>query len=252
MASYESPRDTLVSQTGSNTIPDMPSIGTRYLLRSAGVEVHVTLKRMKNLRLRVNPADATIQLSAPWFVARSEIEGFVDRNVGWIVDAQTKARLSVPERLVSGGRAQLWGEWLELVVAEGPRASARVEGRRIHITRPDGDEAAALRALHGLHRRELAPAVDRFLAVHSPYVGRGPSNVRLGQMRSRWGSCNQVTGRMSFNIALAERDEELLEYVVVHELAHLLEANHGPRFKAHLDQMLPDWRRRDAALKGRL
>ncbi|MCC2592652.1 M48 family metallopeptidase [Tessaracoccus sp. OS52] len=230
----------------------MSRIGSRYLLRTSGVEVQVTLKRMKNLRMRVDPSDASIRVSAPWHVGRAEIEEFVGRNAAWAVEAQTRARMNAPERLVSGGRARLWGRWHELVVVDGARAVAAFEEDRIRITRPEGDEDAARRALTALHRRELAPAIDHYLQLHSPYVGRGPSRIRLARMRSRWGSCNQVTGAMSFSIALAERPREQLEYVVVHELAHLLEANHGPDFKAHLGAMLPDWRSRDAQLKGRL
>lgn len=252
MANYETPRDTLESTQRWNTIPDMPRTGSRHLLRTSGVEVHVTRKRMKNLRMRVDPRDASIQLSAPHHVEAAEIEAFVTRNLEWIVGAQTHARLNVPERLVTGGRARLWGQWCELVVADGARAVAGVEDGRIHITRPEGDEDAARRALTALHRRELLPAVEHYLDVHTPYVGRGPSNIRLARMRSRWGSCNHVTGRMSFNVALAERSQDELEYVVVHELGHLLEANHGPVFKQHLTAMLPDWRSRDVGLKGRL
>lgn len=252
MANYETARDTLESQQRWHTIPDMPRTGSRHLLRTSGVEVHVTRKRMKNLRMRVDPRDASIQLSAPHQVEDLEIEAFVNRNLEWIVQAQTQARMNVPERLVTGGRARLWGQWRELRVTDGERAVARVEDGRIHITRPEGDEEAARRALTTLYRRELLPAVEHFLDLHSPYVGRRPSNIRLARMRSRWGSCNHLTGRMSFNITLAERPLEELEYVVVHELGHLLEANHGPVFKQHLSAMLPDWRSRDAVLKGRL
>lgn len=252
MANYETAREALASEQRWNTIPDMPRTGPRHLLRTSGVEVHVTRKRMRNLRLRVDPRDASVQLSAPHHVAESEIEAFVQSNLEWIAQAQSRARMNVPERLVTGGRARLWGQWRELVVTDGPWATAHVEDGRIHITRPAGNEEAAGRALTALYRRELLPAVEHYLDVHSPYVGRRPSNIRLARMRSRWGSCNHVTGRMSFNVALAERPQTELEYVVVHELGHLLEANHGPEFKRHLSAMLPDWRARDAGLKGRL
>lgn len=252
MANYETARDTLESPKRWHSISDMPRTGSRHLLRTSGVEVFVTRKRMKNLRMRVDPRDASVQLSAPHHADEAEIAAFVARNLEWVVEAQTRARMNVPERLVSGGRARLWGQWRELVVSDGGRSTAHVEDGRIHIVRPDGDEEAARRALTALHRRELLPAVEHFLDVHSPYVGRRPSHVRLARMRSRWGSCNHVTGRMSFNVALAERPQTELEYVVVHELGHLLEANHGPAFKQHLTAMLPDWRSRDAGLKGRL
>lgn len=234
-----------------HSIPGMPRTGPRQLLRTSGLEVHVTRKRMKNLRMRVDPRDASVQLSAPHHARVGEIEAFVAQHLDWVVEAQRRARLGVPERIVSGGRARLWGQWCELVVTDGSRARADVRDGRIHICRPAGDDEAARRALTALHRRELLPVVEHFLDLHSPYVGRRPTGIRLASMRSRWGGCNHATGRMSFNVSLAEHPREDLEYVVVHELAHLLEPNHGPAFKRHLAAMLPDWRSREAGLGGK-
>lgn len=84
----------------------------------------------------------------------------------------------------------------------------------------------------------------------SPVMGVSVSRVVYRNMVSRWGSCNPATGRICINVQLAAHPDACLEYVVVHELCHLLEAGHGPRFKALMDGFLPDWRDRAALLRG--
>lgn len=84
----------------------------------------------------------------------------------------------------------------------------------------------------------------------APILGVKPGALAYRNMVSRWGSCNVKTGRICINVQLAAFPPECLEYVVVHELCHLIEANHGPRFKALLDAHLPDWRTAKAKLAG--
>ncbi|MDO4442559.1 MAG: SprT family zinc-dependent metalloprotease [Slackia sp.] len=84
----------------------------------------------------------------------------------------------------------------------------------------------------------------------APVMGVEPGKLAYRNMVSRWGSCNVKTGRICINVQLAAHPPECLEYVVVHELCHLLEASHGPRFKALMDAFLPDWRIREAKLRG--
>lgn len=84
----------------------------------------------------------------------------------------------------------------------------------------------------------------------APAMGVAPGRLAYRNMVSRWGSCNVKTGRICINVQLAAHPPECLEYVVVHELCHLLEASHGPRFKALMDSFLPDWKAREAKLCG--
>ncbi len=84
----------------------------------------------------------------------------------------------------------------------------------------------------------------------APIMGVRPGKLAYRNMVSRWGSCNVKTGRICINVQLAAQPPECLEYVVVHELCHLLEPSHGPRFKALMDGFLPDWRQREAKLHG--
>ncbi len=91
-------------------------------------------------------------------------------------------------------------------------------------------------------RRQLRRAIPPLLAQWAPRVGVRIPDFTIRRMTTRWGSCNAAARRVTFNLELARREPELLEYVVVHELAHLIEQSHDARFYAVMDRALPEWR----------
>lgn len=112
--------------------------------------------------------------------------------------------------------------------------------RRLH---PTQEELAQWRAV-------VAAFVPLLIEKWAPIIGVSPGKLAYRNMVSRWGSCNVKTGRICINVQLAAQPPECLEYVVVHELCHLREANHGPRFHALLDAYLPHWRDAERKLRG--
>ncbi|MHA6512086.1 M48 family metallopeptidase [Tessaracoccus sp. Z1128] len=221
------------------------------LLRVAGIEAEVTYKAIRNLRVRVLPPDGRVAVSVPVGVPESAVREFVAGHSEWIAVAQTRVRMATPPRepLVDGGRARLWGLWYELRTEAAARASAVVEGRTIVLSGPDED--GLRRALEALYRRQLDVALPALRARWEPRVGRRAGSIRLRRMTTRWGTCNTTTAAVTFNIALAEHHPSALEYVLVHELVHLHERGHGPRFVSWMDSLLPDWRERRKSLRGR-
>lgn len=217
----------------------------------AGIPLEWVDKEIKTLRLRVLPPDGRVRLSVPWGADPAKVTAFVQKNRQWILEGQARIRLlPTPEDpLVDGGRARLWGSWREITVQPGARADARLEGERILLTVPDGVDRAD--ALDTLYRRELERTLPALVEKWVAITGRGPSRFKLRRMKTRWGSCTKQTGAMRLNLALAEHEPAALEYVLVHELAHLHEANHGPAFYALMDRWLPDWKVRRSALRGR-
>ncbi|WP_062298108.1 M48 family metallopeptidase [Demequina maris] len=107
-----------------------------------------------------------------------------------------------------------------------------------------GPEADAL-------RRELRPLLQAMLDEWVPRMGVPYPTWRTRIMHTRWGSCNKAKRSVTFSVELARKDYHLVEYVVVHELAHLIEGNHGPGFYAVMDRHLPGWREHRAELNGR-
>lgn len=220
------------------------------VLYHAGHAVEVTWKDIKSLRLRVTPPDGALKASLPYHVDEEELRGFIDRNLGWIDRAQWKVRTAVlvREPVVDGGMAQLWGRCYETTTRTAARAGASIDGDVIELVGPDA--AGLERALENLYRRELKAMLPQLLDYWEPRIQRSSSQIKLRRMKSRWGTCNTRTGAITLNTALAERPVEYLEYVLVHELVHLWEPNHGPAFKAWMDFHLPGWRARRSALRG--
>lgn len=217
-----------------------------------GTMVDVTWKDIRSLRLRVLPPDGRLAVSAPHHVPLETVRQFLDANREWTARHSQRVRMNAPVvlPLVDGGRVKVWGWWQELRVSPSGRAVGRLgEDGVVHLAGPD-DESLR-RALDGVYRAELQEAVPRLLGAWEPRIGRTASRITLRRMTTRWGSCNTRTGAITLNLALAEHPVEALESVLVHELVHLWERGHGPRFQRLMDEVLPDWRERRAALNER-
>ncbi|MBT1162670.1 M48 family metallopeptidase [Bifidobacterium sp. SO1] len=172
------------------------------------MDVTVTRKSIKNMYLRVRPADGGVEVSAPLRMGERQIVDFVRGRREWI--ARTQARLGeLRERQQSAGAAG--AVWTEDLVRQA--------------------ETAIRAALPGL------------LAKWEPVIGRAPSHISLRIMTSRWGSCTPKTGRIRLNLQLGLLDPKFLESVLVHEMTHLWNTRgHGPEFQRRMDTYQPDWR----------
>ncbi|MCR4805252.1 MAG: M48 family metallopeptidase [Clostridia bacterium] len=170
------------------------------VLAAAGRRVTVTRKGIKNMYLRLDPAQG-LRVSAPLFASDAQIRAFVESRLDWIKKAEKKA----------AGRSGRG--------AAPQRAYSKEE----------------LNAF----RQRCRAAFDRW----EPLVGRRASRVTLRSMKTRWGSCNAANGHVSINLRLIDMPDECLDYVVVHELCHLWEPNHGKAFWARVAAAYPDYAR---------
>lgn len=184
-------------------------------LKVGGLAVEVSRGRQKNMYVRIKPPDGRVCVSAPSGVSDARIAKFVGERMPWIEEHRA--------RLLERAR--------------------RREKASVPNTPPTGAELAEWRAVVAA----FAPAL---VEKWAPRLGVAPGRLAYRNMVSRWGSCNVKTGRICLNVQLAAQPPECLEYVVVHELCHLIEANHGPRFKALLDANLPGWRDAERKLRG--
>lgn len=222
-----------------------------YRLTRAGYDVDVTYKDVIHLRVRVLPPDGRVAVSVPLGVQRRSVEAFIDAHDDWIVRARDRVRHASPGDgpLVDGGSIRLWGRSLTLSVVDEGRTHAHVSGESVLLA--GVDDAARRRAIDALYRREIRSGLDQLLGQWQQRIGKEASRIRLRRMTTRWGTCNTVSGAVTLNVALAEHPPEALEYVLVHELVHLWERGHGAAFVERMDQHLPDWRARRAALRSR-
>jgi predicted metal-dependent hydrolase len=210
---------------------------------------------VKNLNLRINP-HGRVRVSVPWYVSLNTVRDFVDSKRDWIA----KQRLRIgeheserPEESPDEDSLILWGLRYPLRIQERPgKPSARLESGQVVLgVRPQAPSASYQKLIDAWYRKELEAELPPLFSRWGPEMGVRPGQIVLQKMKSRWGTCQPSTGTIRLNSELAKKPRECLDYVVIHELAHLIEASHGPRFVAVMDRHLPGWREVRTLLNGR-
>jgi predicted metal-dependent hydrolase len=148
--------------------------------------------------------------------------------------------------MVTGESHYVWGVRRRLKVIERPgRPHVEIDGGRLLMYLPEGtDTAARVAILQRWQREQLRDRIARLVAKWEPRIGREVAGWRIRRMKTKWGSCNRETAQLWFNLELAKKHPRCLEYIVVHEMAHLLERSHGERFTTLMGTLLPDWQER--------
>lgn len=175
-----------------------------YKLTIEGVTINVTKKRMKNMYLRIKKEDGTVLISAPHQMSDARIESFARERIDWIKNYQQKYASAKQQR-----------------AADRELAPAEIKRRK----------------------QMLKKRVELLVMKWEPVMGVKVSGVTIRQMKTRWGSCNVKTHHININLALLYKPDECLEYVVVHEMTHILEASHNEVFWGYMTKFYPDWKR---------
>jgi predicted metal-dependent hydrolase len=217
------------------------------------VSIAVTRKDIKHVHLSVHPPDGRVTLSAPWQTRPEVARAYAITRLGWIRAQQGKlaaqARES-PRRLVTRESHFLWGRGhLLTVVYCDERPFVAIDHKRIILTvRPGSDVGGRGRVLHAWHKSLLHDAVPQLIEKWERKLQVEVRGYFLQRMKTKWGSCNHRAGRIRLNTELVKKPRDLLEYVVVHEMAHLIEPTHSSRFVAILSEHYPTWREARAEL----
>ncbi len=148
--------------------------------------------------------------------------------------------------MVTGESHYVWGVRRRLRVIERPGpAHLELDRQRLLLyVAGSADKAARLKLLQDWQRAQLRAVIPALIEKWEPAIGRTVTRWDIRRMKTRWGSCSRETGHIRFNLELAKKHPRCLEYVVVHEMTHLLERGHGERFAGLMDGFLPDWRSR--------
>lgn len=219
----------------------------KSVLRVGDLDVAVTRKAMKYIRLRVLPPHGEVVVSAPHRVSNREIAILIHERLGWISRERSELRrLSAIElpRFESGEQHSLWGETyhLQVIPGNGRRRTALNDEKQILLyCRAEDDERQRAAQLEELYRSQLRQALTPLTQVWQVRTGKQASFFGIKRMKTRWGSCNITRARIWLNVELARHPLGCLEYVLVHELVHLYESGHGPRFRSLMDHYLPGW-----------
>jgi predicted metal-dependent hydrolase len=214
-----------------------------------GINVDIVYKDIKNLHIGVYPPVGRVRVAAPQRLDEEQIRLAVIQRLPWIKRQRQQLQAAdrqSPREMVTGESHYVWGVRLRLKVIERPgRAHVEVDGQRLLIYVAEGTDTESRHVLlQDWHRKQLRLAVPSLIAQWEPVIGRQVPRWSVRRMKTKWGSCNRETGHIWFNLELAKKHPLCLEYIVVHEMTHLLERNHGERYTNLMDSFLPDWRAR--------
>lgn len=210
------------------------------------ITVDVALKNIKNIHLSVHPPTGRVRISAPSRMSLDAIRVFAVSKLGWIKAQQKKLQKQERETLreyLDRESHYVWGKRYLLKVIEGEGAPS-VELRHSWMllrVRPGADEAKRQAVAEEWYRRQLKQAAPPLIAKWEALMGVKVERFFVQRMKTRWGSCNHGARTIRLNTELAKKPRECLEYIVVHEMTHLLEPTHNARFVALMDQFMPNW-----------
>ncbi|MDD2776227.1 MAG: SprT family zinc-dependent metalloprotease [Gallionella sp.] len=222
------------------------TIGTRQL-KVGTLMVEVVRKSIKSLRLVVYRATGKVRIAVPLRVSEAEVRQVVTARLDWIRQQQDKFAQQVqpaPLEYVTGEVHPFQGRHYRLNVIEQvgtPRVLQHEDHLEMRV-RPHSDRAQRAAVLAAWYRAQLQAQIPALIAHWQPIMGVQVAEWRIKQMKTKWGTCNTRVHRIWLNLELAKYPLACLEYVVVHEMTHLLEPSHNARFKALMDQFMPQWR----------
>jgi predicted metal-dependent hydrolase len=217
--------------------------------------VDVVRKDIKHVHLSVHPPTGRITISAPTRMKLDTIRVFAISKLGWIRQQQARLRAqerATPREYLDRESHYVWGRRYLLVTVEANEApGVELTPSRLRLrVRPGADAGKKQAVLEAWYRDQIRQAMAGLLAKWEPRLGVKLAWCFVQRMKTQWGSCNASARTIRLNSELAKKPEACLEYIVVHELTHLIERHHNGRFVALMDQQIPHWRQRQQELNA--
>ena len=211
------------------------------------IAVDVVQKDIKNIHLSVYPPTGRVRISAPLRMDLDTIRVFAITKLGWIKSQQQKLReqeRETPREYLDRESHYVWGKRYLLKIEEKD-AAPEVElkhNKMILRIRPATSQEVKQAILEAWYRESLKETVPALIAKWEPLTGVKVERFFVQRMKTKWGSCSPDSRNIRLNTDLARKPPECLEYIVVHEMTHLLEPTHNARFISLMDQFMPKWR----------
>ena len=217
------------------------------------IAIAVTRKNIKNVHLTVHPPDGRVTMSAPANTRLEVARAYAISRLDWIRKRQEEYRKQARETerdFVDRESHYLWGRrHLLTVVERDTKPGVSIDHKRITLSlRPGTDRAKRAEVMHEWHKSLLHEFIPPLIDKWEKRLGVKVNGYYLQRMKTRWGSCNSTAGNVRFNTELVKKPKDLIEYVVVHELIHLIEPTHTERFISLLTKHYPSWREARAEL----
>ena len=211
------------------------------------IAVDVVKKDIKNIHLSVYPPAGKVRISAPLRMDLDTIRVFAITKLAWIKNQQKKLReqdRETPREYLERESHYVWGKRYLLTLVEKDAAPTvdLKHSKMILQIRPQANEGKMQEILEGWYREQLKEAVLVLVEKWQPLMGVRVEKFFVQKMKTKWGSCSPDTKSIRLNTDLAKKPPECLEYIVVHEMVHLLEPTHNSRFIILMDRFMPKWR----------
>ncbi len=211
------------------------------------IVIAVTRKAVRNVHLSVHPPEGRVTMVAPTATRLEVARAYAISKLGWIRDQQATLKQQAretPRQYVERESHYLWGRRYLLSVAESDtRPHVSLDHKRITLSvRPGSDREKRAQIMHEWHKRLLHEAVPPLIRKWEAKLGVTVSRYYVQRMKTQWGSCNHIAGNIRLNTELVKKPKDLLEYIIAHEMAHLIVPAHSERFIAILDKHYPAWR----------
>ncbi len=218
----------------------------RDVLDLGELQAEVTRKTIKHVHLSVLPPAGRVRVAAPKSMPLDTIRLFVVSKLGWIRSQQRKLlaqEREAPREFLNKESHYLWGKRYLLEIQYADAApGVSLSPRKLHLqVRPGADQVRCEEVLDAWYRQQVRDAVPGLLDQWEALLGVKASRVFVQHMKTKWGSCTPDSAYIRLNTDLAKKPRECLEYILVHELLHLLEPTHNARFMALMDLHLPHW-----------
>lgn len=221
---------------------------TKETLTIENITLTLERKNIKNMYLRVLPPNGNVKVSAPSFISDEEIVNFIRLKKDWILKKQRYIKennIKAPLKYDNGEKHYLWGKEYNLQLIKNDNVKhVLLDKEKSIIYLPIAKRSTIekrKKTLDEFYRNQMKIAVPPVLDKCTKIVGKTPSEVKIRNMKN-WGNCRYHDKRITLNLNLAKKDIECLEYVMIHELCHLIEFNHSKKFKNLMDKYCPNWK----------
>lgn len=211
------------------------------------ISIKVTRKDIKNVHLSVHPPDGRVTLSAPTKTRLEVARAYAISKLGWIRQQQEKLLSQaheIPRKFVQRESHYLWGRrYLLTIIEKNAKPNVSIDHKRITLrVRPGSNETKRAKVIHQWHKSLLHEFIPFLINKWEPKLGVKVTAYFLQRMKTKWGSCNHKAGHIRLNTELVKKPKDLVEYVVVHEMTHLIEPTHSDKFISVLTEQYPAWR----------
>ena len=208
------------------------------------ISITVTRKDIKNVHLTVHPPDGRVTLAAPTNTRLEVARSYAISKLIWIREQQRKLECQAretPRQFVERESHHVWGRrYLMTVDYQDVKPSVVLSNKRITlVVRPRCSAEKRAEVMHEWHKSLLHEVVPPLIQRWERKLKVSVSGYFLQRMKTKWGSCNNAAGNIRLNTELAKKPKDLLEYVIVHEMAHLIEPTHNDQFIAILEEHYP-------------